>query len=114
MLRGRARGLFWILSFVHPPGVPQTVFHSAISDELPDSPRTGPRERQRLERAFRLRQIDQVLRNPLFMQDAGNHFAIAAGTPQPGLDNGAATRRLKKIEEGEHFVIYSERQVVRN
>src|SRR5580700_12193651 len=100
MLSCCARGFFWILPLVNPPGVPQAVFHAAVGDELPDSPRTGSRKSQRLERAFRLRQIDQVLRNTLFMQDPRDHFAIAAGAPQPGLDDGAASRGLEKIEEG--------------
>src|SRR5271154_7171494 len=101
MLRGRARGFFWILPFVDPPSVPQSVFHAAIGHELPDTSRASSRERQRLERAFGLRQINQILRNPFFMKNSPDHFAITTGTPQPRLYNGSASRSLEKIEEGE-------------
>ncbi len=114
MLRGRARGLFRILPFVDPPGMPQTVFHPAIRDELPNSACASSRQRERLERALRLRQINQVLRNSFFMQDARNHFAITARTAQTRLHNGAPARSLEKIEEGQHFVVHRKRQVMRN
>src|SRR5271155_3237860 len=108
MLRGRACGFFRVLPLVNPPGVPQSVFHAAIGHELPDASRARSREGQRLERTFRLRQINQVLRNAFLMQDSPDHFAIAPGTPQPRLDNGSASWGLEKIEEGEYFVVYCE------
>ena len=67
-----------------------------------------------MKRAFRLRQIDQILWNAFFLEHARNHFAITAGAPQAGFDNRLSTRRLEKIQKRQDFVIHGERQVVRN
>ncbi len=58
----RARGFLRVLPLVHPPGVAQSIFIAAPGHELPDAPRPGTRQRQRLKGAFRLGQINQVLR----------------------------------------------------
>ena len=112
MLRRRVRGLLGILAFIDPPGVPEAVLLPSVGHELPDPPRTGARKRQRLEGAFGLRQVDQVLRQALFPQHAGDHLAITPGTPQSGFHDGAAARRLEKIEKGKHLVVHGQRQVV--
>ena len=56
--RRRACGLFGILSLVHPPTALQPVFAPAIRHELPDAARAGSRERQGLESALCLCQVD--------------------------------------------------------
>src|SRR5260370_37770997 len=76
MLRSGVRGLLGVLAFIDPPSVPKAVFLPAISYELPDPSRAGARKGQRLERAFRLRQVDQILRQALFPHHAMNHHAI--------------------------------------
>src|SRR5229473_2781968 len=114
MLRSGVRGLFGILAFVNPPGVAEPIFMAAVGHELPDPPRPGARKSQRLEGAFGLRQVDQILRQALFLQNAGNHLAITSGAAQSGFHDGASARRLKKIEKGEYLVVDGQRQVVGN
>ena len=114
MLRRRTRGFFRILPLVDPPGMPQPVLLPAIGHELPHASRARARQRQRLERAFRLRQVDQILRDAFFMQHARDHLLITAPALQPGLDNRAAARRLEEIEKRQHFVIHRQRKIVRN
>ena len=91
----------------------QAVIPGAIAHELPDAQGAGAREGQRLEGAFRLRYVDQVLGNSFFVENAIDHFAVTAGAPQPVLHDGAAALGLEEIEIAEHFVVYRERQVVR-
>src|SRR5205807_8447248 len=103
MLRGGVRSFLGVLAFIDPPGMPKSVFLPAVGHELPDSPRPRARKRQRLERAFRLRQVDQILWQALFPQHAGNHLAITPGATQSGFHDGAAARRLEKIEKGKYL-----------
>src|SRR5215468_6308272 len=97
MLRRSACSLFRILPIVHPPVVAQSIFVAAPCDELPDSASSSARKRERLKRTFRLRQIDQILRNSFFMEHPGNHFLIAAAAPQSCFDNRFPTRRLEEV-----------------
>ncbi len=114
MLRGGVRGFLRILTLVNPPRVTKPIFLAAVSHELPYSACAGAGKRQRLESTFRLRQIDQVLGQALFLQHAGNHLAITPRPAQPGFHDGASARRLEKIEERKHLVVYRKRQVVRD
>src|ERR1700738_145501 len=102
MLRGRVRSLLRILPLVKPPGVAQPIFLSAVSDELPHSPRPSPRKRRGLESALRLCQVNQVLRHAFLAKNPRDHPTITAGTAQAGFDDGAPARSLKKIQEGQH------------
>src|SRR5260370_37959251 len=111
MLRSGVRGLLGVLAFIDPPSVPKAVFLPAISYELPDPSRAGARKGQRLERAFRLRQVDQILRQALFPQHARNHLAITPGAAPSGFHDGAAARSLEKIEEGKYLIIHGQPQL---
>src|SRR5260370_1079801 len=95
MLRGGVRGLLGILAFVDPPGMAKAVLLPTVGHELPDSPRPRARKRQRLERAFRLRQVDQVLRHALFPQNAGNHLPVAPGAPLSSIQSMASSKSLR-------------------
>ena len=68
MLGGGAGGLLRVLAIVDPPVALQAVQHARAGHELPHAARACPRQRQRLETGFRLRQVNQVLRNAFFLQ----------------------------------------------
>src|SRR5262245_29910188 len=101
VLRGGAGRFLRVLALVYPPGMSQSVFMPAISNELPDTAGPGTRKCKRLEGALGLGQIDQVLRQPLLPQHARNHFPVAARAAQAVFHDGAAARRLKEIQKGE-------------
>ena len=66
----------------------------------------------RLEGAFGLRQVNQILRHALFLQHAPNHFAVASRAAQPGFHDGAAARRLEIIQVSQHRIVDRQRKVV--
>src|ERR1700692_4244337 len=97
MLRGCVGSFFRILALVKPPGVAQPVLLSAVSDELPHTPRPSSRKRRRLESTLRLSQVNQVLRHAFLAQHPRDHPAITAGASQPSFDDGAPSRCLKEV-----------------
>ena len=64
-------------------------------------PRAPARDKsQRLEGAFGLRKVDKILRDAFFLEDARDHFLVAALAAQSGFDDGAAARGLEEVQKG--------------
>ena len=80
--RSGARGLLRILAVIHPPVALQAVAARPAGHELPDSTSADSRQSERVEARFGLRQVNQILRNALFLQDAANHRVVAARANQ--------------------------------
>src|SRR3989442_1623364 len=72
----RAGGLFRIRTFVNPPVLSQTIFPTSRSSKLPEPFTFRFGVSQRLEPAFGLTKINEVLRQYFFCQNLGNHGPI--------------------------------------
>src|SRR5579872_4124864 len=90
MMRGGSRRLLRILPFINPPVALQAVSLGAAGHELPHAASSRTGERQRMESRFRLREIDQVLRNAFFLENSLNHLLIATATRQRMLEGGTS------------------------
>jgi hypothetical protein len=81
---------------------------------LPHPARARFGHRLRLERALGLRQVNQILRHAFFLQHPPDHVAVAPLAAKPGFDDGAAARRLEKIQIGENLIVDRQRNVMRD
>ena len=112
MLGRRPCRFFRVAALVHPVAPVEIVFLAAGSHELPDASRPGARNCVRLEGAFRLRQVDQVLRHALLGEHATDHVAIAPGAIETVFDNGPAARRREETQILKYGFVHRERQIV--
>src|SRR5205823_2368134 len=83
---------------------------AAPCHELPHSRRGLSRKRTRQKARFRLRQMDQFLRQTLFVQNALDQWAITSGPPQPGNESVLSTPR-KIMDISENGVVDRERKL---
>src|SRR5271163_1352989 len=109
MVSGGARGFLGIAAFVNPIAALKVVLFSTIGHELPDAASAGAGNRLRLEGAFRLREINEVLRNSLFLEDAADHGVIPAGALETMLDNRASAGAGEKAEVLQNRFVHRER-----
>ena len=79
MPRRRARRFFRIAPLVHPERSSEIVFLATKRHELPQAARSRLGNSSGLKRGFGLRQIHQILGHPFFLQNAPDHFIVAAG-----------------------------------
>ena len=79
---------------------------------MPRAP--GPRNRLRLKRRLRLRQINQILRHALFFQHPPDHVFIAPRAPQTRFDDQPSVLGLEKTQVLQHRIVHAQRHVVRD
>ena len=107
---GGAGGLLGIHAVVGVGGLLQAVLIAAPLEELPHAAGGGARYGARDETGFRLRQVNDLLRNAFFVQDALNHGPVAARALQSG-EEGLVAAIGEVIDVAQHGVVDREGQL---